>query len=111
MRAWRMTCRPRPVRGPLSITVRAEARANVAIHLGTTGEALGERSAQLWNGSGRRDGGNIGLVVPTRMLLPAPTVADAPYERAPALDAHVLRMRLRYRIQRIREAADIDAGG
>jgi NADPH-dependent 2,4-dienoyl-CoA reductase/sulfur reductase-like enzyme len=67
-----------------------EERSNVTIHLGTTVEALGEHSAQLWNGTERWEVGDIDLVVPTRMLLPASAVADALYERAPALDVYVV---------------------
>ncbi len=67
-----------------------EARPNVTIHLGTTVEALGEHSAQLWNGTERWEEGNIELVVPTRMLLPVTSVADALYARAPLLDVYVV---------------------
>ncbi len=65
-------------------------RPNVTVHLGTTVEALGERTATLWNGNERWEEDAIDLVVPTRMLLPVTTVADALYERAPTLAVHVL---------------------
>jgi len=67
-----------------------EERRNVTIHLGTTVEALGERSAQLWNGTERWEVAGIDVVVPTRMLLPVSTVADALYAQAPGLDVHVV---------------------
>ena len=67
-----------------------EERPNVMIHLGTTVEALGERSAQLWNGTEHWEVADIDIVVPTRMLLPVSAVADALYERTPSLDVHVV---------------------
>lgn len=67
-----------------------EARPNVTIHLGTTVELLGARSAQLWNGAERWEVSDIDVVVPTRMLLPTSTVADELYERAPSLDVYVV---------------------
>ena len=61
----------------------------VTMHLGTTVEALGERTAVLWNGSQRWEV-EIDMVVPTRMLLPVTGVADELYEREPSLEVHVL---------------------
>lgn len=61
----------------------------VTVHLGTTVEALGERSALLWNGSSRFEIA-IDLVVPTRMLLPVTAVADALCECDPSLEVHVV---------------------
>jgi 2,4-dienoyl-CoA reductase-like NADH-dependent reductase (Old Yellow Enzyme family)/thioredoxin reductase len=66
-----------------------EDHPNVTIHLGTTVETLGERTAVLWNGSERWEI-EIDLVVPTRMLLPVTGVADELYEREPSLEVHVL---------------------
>jgi 2,4-dienoyl-CoA reductase-like NADH-dependent reductase (Old Yellow Enzyme family)/thioredoxin reductase len=54
-------------------------RPNVTVHLGTTVEALGEHDAVLWNGTERLELANIGLVVPTRMLLPVTRVSDDLY--------------------------------
>jgi pyruvate/2-oxoglutarate dehydrogenase complex dihydrolipoamide dehydrogenase (E3) component len=67
-----------------------EERPNVTVHLGTTVEALGERTARLWNGNEQWEEDAIDLVVPTRMLLPVTSVADALYERAPTLAVHVV---------------------
>jgi 2,4-dienoyl-CoA reductase-like NADH-dependent reductase (Old Yellow Enzyme family)/thioredoxin reductase len=66
-----------------------ESQPNVTIHLGTTVEALGERSAVLWNGSERWEE-PIDLVVPTRVLLPVTDVADALCDRLPSLEVHVI---------------------
>ncbi len=57
---------------------------NVAVHLGTTVEALGEHEAVLWNGAQRRELGGIDIVVPTRPLLPVTKVADDLYAREDA---------------------------
>jgi NADPH-dependent 2,4-dienoyl-CoA reductase/sulfur reductase-like enzyme len=67
-----------------------EASGRVTVCLRTTVEALGERSAILWNGRERRELAPVDLVVPTRMLLPVTTVADALVARAPQLDVHVV---------------------
>jgi 2,4-dienoyl-CoA reductase-like NADH-dependent reductase (Old Yellow Enzyme family) len=61
----------------------------ITVHLGTTVEALGERSAVLWNGLERWVEA-IDLVVPTRMLLPVTQVADELCERQPSLEVHVV---------------------
>ena len=63
------------------------ALAAVSVHLGTTVEALGERSAVLWNNQERWTVEGIDLVVPTHFLLPATDVADALYahEDAPPI--------------------------
>ncbi len=66
-----------------------EGKPNVTIHLGTTVETLGERTATLWNGSERWEV-EIDLVVPTRMLLPSTAVADEMCERDPSLEVHAL---------------------
>ena len=66
-----------------------EGKPNVTIHLGTTVEALGERTAVLWNGTERWEV-EIDLVVPTRMLLPVTDVADELCERDPSLEVHLL---------------------
>jgi 2,4-dienoyl-CoA reductase (NADPH2) len=66
-----------------------EAHANVTIHLGTTVEALGERSAVLWNGSERWEIG-VDLVAPTRTLLPVTTIADALADLDSSLEIHVV---------------------
>jgi 2,4-dienoyl-CoA reductase-like NADH-dependent reductase (Old Yellow Enzyme family)/thioredoxin reductase len=66
-----------------------EGLPNVAIHLGTTVEALGERRATLWNGR-ERWGVEIDLVVPTRTLLPVTAVADELLDRDPSLEVHVV---------------------
>jgi 2,4-dienoyl-CoA reductase-like NADH-dependent reductase (Old Yellow Enzyme family) len=66
-----------------------EGMANVTVHLGTTVEALGARSALLSDGSERWEV-PIDLVVPTRVLLPVTDVADALIERSPALEVHVV---------------------
>lgn len=63
--------------------------SKVTIHLGTTIEALGERSAVLWNDRERWQEA-IDLVVPTRVLLPVTRVADELYERQPSLEVHVI---------------------
>ena len=59
----------------------------VSVHLGTTVEALGERSAVLWNNQQRWTVEDIDLVVPTNFLLPATAVSDALYahEDAPPI--------------------------
>ncbi len=67
-----------------------EERPNVTIHLGTTVEFFGERSAQLWNGTERWDATDIDMVVPTKMLLPISAVADTLYQRAPSLCVYVV---------------------
>jgi 2,4-dienoyl-CoA reductase-like NADH-dependent reductase (Old Yellow Enzyme family)/thioredoxin reductase len=54
-------------------------RPNVTVHLGTTVEALGEHDAVLWNGTQRLELADIGLVVPTRTLLPVTRVSDDLY--------------------------------
>jgi 2,4-dienoyl-CoA reductase-like NADH-dependent reductase (Old Yellow Enzyme family) len=54
-------------------------RPNVTVRLGTTVEALGEHDAVLWNGTERVTLSNIGLVVPTRTLLPVTRVSDDLY--------------------------------
>lgn len=54
-------------------------RPNVAVHLGTTVEALGEHNAVLWNGFERLELTGITLVVPTRTLLPVTRVSDDRY--------------------------------
>ena len=59
-----------------------EGKPNVTIHLGTTVEALGERTAVLWDGTERWEV-EIDLVVPTRMLLPVTDVADELCEQDP----------------------------
>jgi 2,4-dienoyl-CoA reductase-like NADH-dependent reductase (Old Yellow Enzyme family)/thioredoxin reductase len=59
-------------------------QANVTVHLGTTVEALGERSASLWDGKRQWEQDGIDIVVPTRMLLPVTDLADALYARADA---------------------------
>jgi hypothetical protein len=51
------------------------------VRLGTTIEALGEHDAVLWNGSERVTLSDIGLVVPTRTLLPVTRVSDDLYGR------------------------------
>jgi 2,4-dienoyl-CoA reductase-like NADH-dependent reductase (Old Yellow Enzyme family)/thioredoxin reductase len=56
----------------------------VDVQVGTTVEALGERSAVLWNGERRFTVDAIDLVVPTRPLLPVSELADALFERADA---------------------------
>jgi 2,4-dienoyl-CoA reductase-like NADH-dependent reductase (Old Yellow Enzyme family)/thioredoxin reductase len=61
----------------------------VTIHLGTTIEALGERSAVLWNDRERWQEA-IDLVVPTRVLVPVTEVADELCERQPSLEVHVV---------------------
>jgi len=66
-----------------------ESLPQITIHLGTTVETLGRRSAVLWNGSDRWQV-DIDLVVPTRMLLPVTAVADELYQRDPSLEVHVL---------------------
>jgi 2,4-dienoyl-CoA reductase-like NADH-dependent reductase (Old Yellow Enzyme family)/thioredoxin reductase len=66
-----------------------EECGQVEIHLGTTVEALAERSATLWNGQARWQV-EIDLVVPTRTLLPVTEVADALLERQPSLEVHVV---------------------
>jgi 2,4-dienoyl-CoA reductase-like NADH-dependent reductase (Old Yellow Enzyme family)/thioredoxin reductase len=63
--------------------------SKVTIHLGTTIEALGERSAVLWNDRERWQEA-IDLVVPTRVLLPVTQVADELCERQPSLEIHVI---------------------
>ncbi len=59
----------------------------VSVHLGTTVEALGERSAVLWNNQRRWTVEDIDLVVPTQFLLPSTAVSDALYahEDAPPI--------------------------
>ena len=64
--------------------------SNVTVHLGTTVEALGERSAQLWNGAERWDVTDIDVVVPTKMLLPSSAIANALFARAPSLEMYVV---------------------
>lgn len=64
-----------------------EQHANVTLHLGTTVEALGERSAVLWNGRERREVA-VDLVVATRTLLPVTALADALADAAPALELY-----------------------
>jgi 2,4-dienoyl-CoA reductase-like NADH-dependent reductase (Old Yellow Enzyme family)/thioredoxin reductase len=54
----------------------------VEVHLGTTVEALGERSATLWNNDRRWTVEEIDLVVPTRPMLPVTELSDALFERA-----------------------------
>jgi 2,4-dienoyl-CoA reductase-like NADH-dependent reductase (Old Yellow Enzyme family)/thioredoxin reductase len=66
-----------------------EEKRNVTIHVGTTVEALAERTAVLWNGTKRWEV-EIDLVVPTRMLLPVTDVADELCERDPSLEIHVV---------------------
>ncbi len=56
-----------------------QALPTVSVHLGTTVESLGERSAVLWNNQHRWTVEGIDLVVPTHVLLPATAVADALY--------------------------------
>ncbi|HSB54187.1 MAG TPA: FAD-dependent oxidoreductase, partial [Gemmatimonadales bacterium] len=53
------------------------ARPNVAVHLGTTVEGLGERHAVLWNGWEQWELKDIDLVVPTRPMLPVGDLAEA----------------------------------
>jgi 2,4-dienoyl-CoA reductase-like NADH-dependent reductase (Old Yellow Enzyme family)/thioredoxin reductase len=65
-------------------------RPNVAVHLGTTVEALDERQATLWDGRSRWEIEGIDLVVPTRMLLPVTALADALYARADAPPVYLL---------------------
>ena len=67
-----------------------EAQSNVRIHLGTTVERLTANSATLWNGIERWEEHDVELVVPTRMLLPVTAVADALYDRAPALAVYTV---------------------
>jgi hypothetical protein len=53
-------------------------------------ERLTANSATLWNGTERWEEHDIELVVPTRMLLPVTAVADALYDRAPALAVYTV---------------------
>ncbi len=65
-------------------------RPNVAVHLGTTVEALGKRAAVLWDGERRWECGDIDIVVPTRTLLPVTGVADELYGRSDAPPVYLL---------------------
>ena len=62
----------------------------VSVHLGTTVEALGERSAVLWNNQRRWTVEAIDLVVPTQFLLPSTTVSDALYAHDDAPPIYVI---------------------
>lgn len=63
---------------------------HVAVCMRTTVEALGERSALLWDGAIRREVGSLDVVVPTRTLVPVTAVADALVARAPELDVYLV---------------------
>jgi 2,4-dienoyl-CoA reductase-like NADH-dependent reductase (Old Yellow Enzyme family) len=67
-----------------------ESSPKVTVHLRTTVEALGERSAMLWNGHLRWELAPVDLVVATRMLLPVTAVADALFARGADVDVHLL---------------------
>ncbi len=61
----------------------------ITVHLGTTVEQLGERSAGLWDGT-RRWEEAIDMVVPTRVLLPVDELAHELAERRPTLELHLV---------------------
>jgi 2,4-dienoyl-CoA reductase-like NADH-dependent reductase (Old Yellow Enzyme family)/thioredoxin reductase len=62
----------------------------VTVHLGTTVEALGERTAVLWNNQDRWTVDAIDLVVPTNFLLPATDVSDDLYEHEDAPSIYMI---------------------
>jgi 2,4-dienoyl-CoA reductase-like NADH-dependent reductase (Old Yellow Enzyme family) len=67
-----------------------ESSPKVTVRLRTTVEALGARSATLWDGRERWELAPVDVVVPTRMMLPVTTVADALFARGAEIDVHLL---------------------
>jgi hypothetical protein len=68
-------------------------RPNVAVHRGTTVEALGKRAAVLSDGKRQWERGDIDIVVPTRTLrtlLPVTGVANELYGRSDAPPVYLL---------------------